>query len=1059
MLLAAFKVLLYRYTDQEDICIGVPVAGRSLVETETLIGLFVNTLVIRADLSGNPKFCDLLAEVWDASLEAHANQDVPFEKIVELQPKRSLAHNPIFQVMMTALAEPLRNRGFAALTASQYVAGASNSLFDLTVFVVEAADSSLWWRFQYSTTLFDAARIWGMIGHYQTLLNSILQNPDRRIGDLAVLTSGELEQFSAWNSTTASYPRRCVHALIADQTARSPDRVAVVFGEKQLTYAQLHHQALQVATALRAAGAGPGSLVAVCLERSLEMIVGVLGILHSGAAYLPLDPADPPARHSFKMADSGAALLLTQGSLAPRLPRDAARQILIENALAMPAGNPLETQDPEGLAYVVFTSGSTGKPKGVCIPHRALINLLSSMQRQPGLVEDDRLLAVTNLCFDISALELFLPLITGARLVVAGGGTVEDGSRLLESLQHHSITIMQATPSTWRMLIEAGWSRASYRLKVLCGGEALSPALANELTKRGDSVWNLYGPTETTVWSSVSLVKEDCPVTIGRPIQNTRLYVLGRRMRRVPVGVPGELYIGGDGLAKGYLNRPELTNEKFVPLDADGGQVYKTGDEVRYRADGEIEYLGRLDFQVKVRGHRIELGEVESIAAQFPGVRQALAIVRECAPGDQRLVCFVVPESGAAVRASDLRAAIKDRLPDYMIPAIVVLESLPLTASGKIDLDGLPTPAEGRSAAREPSTVVERQLLTIWKQVLRLNEIGITDNFFDLGGHSLLAMRLLAEVDRFFGQRLPVATVFRAQTVEQMAAVLSHRPSMPWSSMVTLQPLGLRSPLFVVPGAFGNGIAYIELARCLGSDQPVHVLQPVGLEGQGKPLERIEAIAEYFLGEIRKVQPRGPYRLAGFCIGGLVAYEMAQQLIASGEEAPLLAMVETWHPRSIPALRGAPAGLRPLIFLVRGLGRHLGVMLRLPPSQAFRHVRENIAILKEMILRRDVYREDKHKRYIDLVVEANYRAGSCYIPATYAGHILLFFAGNLNIEADLDTRLVWRDLARDGCLVVRTAACGGGELLTKPHVKALADNLAKWLQDSSSTVSVSSVYG
>jgi non-ribosomal peptide synthetase component F len=417
---------------------------------------------------------------------------VPFEKIVEeLHPTRSLTYNPIFQVMVTALEEPLLKRSFANLTASQYTVGTSNSLFDLTAFIVETADGSFWWRFQYSTALFDSVRIRRMIGHYQTLLNSIVQNPDRRIGDLTLLTSEELEQFSAWNGPVASYPRKCVHALIADQAARSPDRIAVVFEEKQLTYAELHHRALRVATGLRAAGAGPGTLVAICLERSLEMIVGLLGILHSGAAYVPLDPADPAARLSFKMEDSGAALVLTQNSLVARLSLNAAKCVLIEDALAMPPGNPVETQDPESLAYVAFTSGSTGKPKGVRAPPRPRESAELDAAR-PGLAENDRLLAVTNLSFDIAALELFPALITGGRLVVAGGDTVVDGPKLLESIRRHGITVMQATPSTWHMLMEAGWSRASCNLKVLCGGEALPVALAHELTKRSDSVWNLY---------------------------------------------------------------------------------------------------------------------------------------------------------------------------------------------------------------------------------------------------------------------------------------------------------------------------------------------------------------------------------------------------------------------------------------------------------------------------------------------------------------------------------------------------------------------------------------
>ena len=521
------------------------------------------------------------------------------------------------------------------------------------------------------------------------------------------------------------------------------------------------------------------------------------------------------------------------------------------------------------------------------------------------------------------------------------------------------------------------------------------------------------------------------------------------------------MYIGGDGLANGYLNRPELTSERFVanPFDEAGSKLYKTGDEVRYRADGEIEYLGRLDFQVKIRGHRIELGEVEVIAGQHAGVRQALAIMREDPSGDPRLVCYVVPERGAEVRASELRAAITAKLPDFMIPAIVVLESLPLTENGKINLVGLPAPAEERSPAGEPRNEVERQLLAIWKRVLRQDGIGITDNFFDLGGHSLLAMRLLAETDKAFGQLLPVATVFRAPTVEQMAAILSQRTSQPWSSVVTLQPQGLRPPLFVVPTAEGNALAYADFARFLGSDQPVHVLQPLGFDGHRKPLERIEAIAEHFIGEIRKVQPHGPYRLAGFCVGGIVAFEMAQQLIASGEEPPLLALIETWHPRSVPLERAAPALLRPWIVLARGLGRHLGVLRSLPVREAFRYLRENSAIVKEMILRRDIYRGDNYRRYRDLVVEVTHSAASSYVPGAYPGGILLFLAGNLQVEADWDTRLVWCHLARDGCLVVRTSASDFGELLQKPHVRALADNLAERLREWPHTPGASSVYG
>ncbi|HEY6344892.1 MAG TPA: amino acid adenylation domain-containing protein [Bryobacteraceae bacterium] len=1050
VLLATLGVLLHRYSQQQDLCIGVPVAGRRLLETEALIGLFVNPLVVRIDLSGNPKFRDLLAGVHDALLEAHSNQDLPFERIVEeLQPKRSLTHHPIFQVMMTALKAPLRERTFAGLTVCPYAVGASGSPLDLTVFVVEASDGSTWWRFQYNTTRFHSARIWRAIGHYQTLLNGILRNPDQRIGSLELLTPGELEQFSAWNDTAATYPPNCLHELIAEQAARSRDRIAAVFGEKRLTYNELDVNASRVAAVLRAAGAGPGVLVAIYMERSLEMLVGLLGILKSGAAYVPLDPDEPAARCSLKIEDSGAQIILTQASLASHLSPVSGTRISIEDAVKAPLECPAVAQDPESLAYVIYTSGSTGKPKGVCVSHRALVNLLTSMRREPGLQQGDRFLAVTNLCFDISALELFLPLLVGAQVVIASKETAVDGASLLDHLRRYSITAVQGTPATWRILLAGGWSRESGNQKVLCGGEALPPALGGELLNCSDCVWNVYGPAETTVWSSVSRVREEGGVAIGRPIQNTRFYVLDRRMMRVPVGIPGELYIGGSGLAHGYLNNPELTCERFVADPFFEGKLYRTGDEVRFRADGEIEYLGRLDFQVKLRGHRIELGEVEFIATQYPGVSQALALVREDAFGDPRLVCHVVPQRGSQLRAADLLAAMKSRLPDYMIPSIVILDSLPLTRNGKIDLANLPEPTLETTPTRPP-TAIEQQLLEIWKQLLKRKGIGIADNFFDVGGHSLLAMKLLSEVASAFGGRsLPVAAIFRAPTVEQMAALLSLKPSKSSSSVVTLQPLGLQPPLFLIPGAYGNAVAYADFARSFGSDRPIHLLEPVGFEGRGRPLERIEEVAANFLQEIRKVQPRGPYRLIGFCIGGIVAFEMAQQLVAAGEETPWLAMVETWHPRSVPETprRSAPRALRPFVFFARGLGRHVRAMLRLPPREALRYFREKSPIIREMIVRRDVYRGIEYKRYIDFVVEAAYRAGSRYDPASYAGDILLFIAGNLKVEAGWDTRLAWRELARDGCAVVRLAAGNAAEVLKKPYVKALADRLMEGLRN------------
>jgi amino acid adenylation domain-containing protein len=740
--------------------------------------------------------------------------------------------------------------------------------------------------------------------------------------------------------------------------------------------------------------------------------------------------------------DAEVDLILTDSHLAERL--SYGRPVLIEDAWNMAPAKAEAPQDPESLAYILFTSGSTGQPKGVAVPHRAVVNLLAAMQHELRLSPDDRFLAVTNLCFDISALEIFWPLVTGARLVIAGQDTLFDGAKLITHLDQYGITAMQATPSTWRLLIEAGWTRATSDLKVLCGGEALPADLADQLTLRSDSVWNLYGPTETTIWSSLSRVKWDCPPAIGRPVRNTRFYVLDPRMRRVGIGLPGELYIGGDGLAAGYWNRPDLTRDRFVPnpFETGGGRLYRTGDTVRFRADGELEYLGRLDSQVKVRGMRIELGEVESVANEHPAIQQAVAIVREDAPGDQRLVCYAVVAHGTQTDAGGVREFLQRKLPDYMVPTVQLIDSLPITSNGKIDRKRLPALVAPAVVSAKPRNSVETRLLAVWKRVLGIAGIGIHDNFFELGGHSLLAMQLLAEVEKAFGTRLPVATIFSAQTVEQMAAVLSEGSVNPVSSAVAFQTDGGLPPLFIVPLADGSPFAYADLAKALGADQPVYVLEYLGLEA-GKPLERIEEIAEYFIREIRKIAPRGPYRLAGFCMGGVIAFEMAQQLVAAGEEAPRLAMVETWHPSSIPTAGTAPAAFRSYRFLAEGVARHLAALSRLGPGEAIRYIREKSAIVKEMLLSRDVYRGNR-KHYEHRVFEANYRAGARYEPAYLPGCIRLFLAGGLEVDPALDTRLAWRDLSEE-VSITKSTGTDVIDLLKGQHMGAFAESLKIWL--------------
>ena len=584
----------------------------------------------------------------------------------------------------------------------------------------------------------------------------------------------------------ADYPRGCLHELFERQAARTPEAVAVVYEGQELSYAELDARANQLSHYLRGLGVGPDVLVGVYVERSLEMVVGLLGILKAGGAYVPLDPAFPRDRLAFMLKDSQAPMLLTQRHLLAQLPASGVRIVTLDADWETIARHSRQGLDrgvgPEALAYVIYTSGSTGLPKGVAIEHRSVVNFLTSMRREPGLTAGDRLLAVTTLSFDIAGLELYLPLAVGACVEVVSREVTTDPARLRERLAQSGATVMQATPATWRMLVEAGWERAA-ALKVLCGGEALGHELANALLARAREVWNLYGPTETTIWSAAyKLEGEQGPgsaVPLGRPIANTHLYVLDEAMQQVPTGVTGELYIGGVGLSRGYLNRPELTAEKFVPDPfgpEPGRRLYRTGDLTRRRPDGTFEYLGRIDHQVKVRGYRIELGEVEAVLRQQGRVRETVVVAREAMPGDKRLVAYVVPAQAPEPTVSELRDFVKAQLPDYMVPsAFILLDALPLTPNGKVDRRALSGPDYARPELEKgfvaPRDSFERQLTHVWEDLLGVKPIGVQDDFFELGGHSLLAVQLFAQIEKQMGIWLPLATLFEHPTVAQLATL------------------------------------------------------------------------------------------------------------------------------------------------------------------------------------------------------------------------------------------------------------------------------------------------
>jgi amino acid adenylation domain-containing protein len=641
---------------------------------------------------------------------------------------------------------------------------------------------------EYNTDLFDATTIERMAGHFHTLLEGIVTNLEQRIGTLPLLTEPERHQLLvAWNATQTEYPRDlCVHQRFEAQAARTPDRVAVVFEGQRLTYRELNQRANQLAHHLQSLGVGPDVLVGIYVERSLEMVVGILGILKAGGAYLPLDPAYPKERLAFMLEDTQAPVLLTQERLLGELPEhraavvclDADREVTAQQSVE----NPSSGVTSGHLAYVIYTSGSTGRPKGVKIEHRSVVNTLEAMHRESGLTDADTLLSMTTLSFDISVPELFLPLVVGARVVIVSRTVAADGEQLARALVETGSTVMQGTPASWTLLLSAGWE-GSDRLRALCGGEALPQGLAAQLVERMRSLWNLYGPTETTVWSTVYRVSSvDGPISIGRPIANTQIYLLDDHGRPAPIGVPGELYIGGDGVAQGYLNRPGLTAEKFIPDpfgEQPGARLYKTGDLARYLPDGNIQFLGRLDHQVKIRGFRIELGEIEAMLGQHPAMRETVVLAREDEPGDKRLVAYIVPDQEPVPTMEELQGYLRAKLPEYMVPsAFVFLDGMPLMPNGKVDRQALPAPERKRpeleSAFAPPRTPTEELLAGVWTQVLGIEQVGIYDNFFELGGHSLLATRVVSRVRDAFQMELPLRCIFEAPTVAELSRVIKE---------------------------------------------------------------------------------------------------------------------------------------------------------------------------------------------------------------------------------------------------------------------------------------------
>ena len=1052
-MLATVAALLHRYTGETDIVTGSQVVGRNCVEIEPLIGPFINTLVLRTDVNGDPPFIEILRRVRDMVSDALSHQDVPLDRVAELlRVSRSADRNTLFQINFIYQRDFVQPWEHAGLRMTPIPSVSPGALYDLNIFLVERSDG---WRVscEYNTHLFLEDTVRRLLGHFENLLQAIVTAPEQPISTHCFLSAAERDELLyGWNHSFADYPKhRAVHELFEQQAWRTPNAIAAVFHGTAVSYRELNERANQLARVLRQREIAMGSLIGICLNRSTEMLIAALAVWKAGCAYVPLDPSFPAARLSFMSHDSQMRLLISEKALATTADFSAPTLLIDMEASHIrlqERSNLAMSADPSQTAYAIYTSGSTGKPKGVLISQQALVNLLCAVVKSPGIQATDSLVAVTTLSFDIAALELFAPLLVGARVVIASKEEAQDGFHLRELLARSGATILQATPATWRILIDAGWSNTP-KLKMLCGGEALTRELADSLLERGGELWNMYGPTETTIWSSWCQVHSDrSPISIGKPAANQFFYILDPKSQPQPVGVPGELYIGGDGVAIGYLNRAELTQERFLPNPFEHGRIYRTGDRARFRADGNVEMLGRMDAQVKVRGFRIELGEVEAVLNSCPDVRVAAVVLHKDSAGENALAGYFVParENGAFVE--QIRAHLRLRLPDYMVPTFLVpLPALPQTPNGKIDRKALPAPESVRvelSAAIEaPLDPLEITLIAIWEKVLGVPHIARTDNFFELGGHSLLAAKMFARMQRMLGKALPLATLFQAPTVAKLAELLRDKGWSPsWSSLVPIRPGGSKTPFYFVHPIGGNVLNLAGIATHFDPEQPIFGLQAKGLDGKETPNTSVEQMAKDYIEHIRSVQPDGPYHIGGFSAGGVVAYEMARQLHAAGQQVAVLALLDTKVDG--PVENAKQASLQAVRRFVRTVGFNVRYAFHIGIGPFARQKVKNWRIRANIRLWSTQKALGQTTGNHLGVEEAFLFALRNYKPEPYQGNAILFRAKD-ELVSYPDPTLGWGGLVH-GKLDIREVSGDHDSILYEPHIGTLARVLNSCLQ-------------
>ncbi|QKX03653.1 amino acid adenylation domain-containing protein [Aquimarina sp. TRL1] len=906
-LLTAFKVLLYRYSGQEDICVGTPIANRPYQELENLIGFFVNTLALRTTVNGDVSFIEVLKRVKEVTLGAYQHQMVPFEKVVDkVTTTRDMSMSPLFQVMFVLQNTPdIEDVVMDDITLSPYEYTAETAQFDITLTATET-ENGISMNVVYNSTLFKKNTIELLLLHYDNLLKNIVNDPTVPIGALEMLTKAEEEQLiHVFNDTAKSFDLdQSVIDVFTDQVEKTPEKTALIFGDTKWSYAALNEASAKLATYLRKRGLQKESKVGILMDRSQEMVISILGILKAGGTFVPIGPEYPQDRINYIVEDAKIAFLLSKSDLITAIENPTVTTVLWDQIAQElmeeePAQLDMYAPTAASVAYVLYTSGSTGKPKGVMVTHKNLVNFLFGAIDQLEMRNMKTLLSITTYTFDIFYLELFSPLLTGAQVVLIDKEVSANGVALHKQIEKYNADFIQATPSNWKMLVSSGL-KYNKGLTMLCCGEAVSDELKNKLLPLCDSLWNLYGPTEATIWATIEELTSDNDVTIGVPLPNYSAYIVDANTNVVPMGVIGELCIGGDSIAKGYLNKKELTERCFIdnPFEKEG-KLYFTGDLARWLADGKIEYIGRKDSQVKIRGHRIELGEIENQLAAISTIKEGCVIVQKDHNNDNRLIGYFVSEN-EAIDAQEIKKELRKKLPDYMVPDVwVSMKELPKNSNGKLDRKSLPDPDISslyKDAYVAPRTETEKQLVAIWEELLDVERVGIHDNFFELGGHSVLAVQLIAKINHVFSMNLSLASLFEFPTIIELAEKRFSGIDIQDEILVTLNGKGSRKPIFCAPPGGGTVLCYRSLALSLGEEQPFYAFQAPGMDGKTKVLETVEEMASVYISKMQEIDPIGPYRLGGYSFGGEVALEMAIQLQRGGYQIEEIIMFDAIPP-------------------------------------------------------------------------------------------------------------------------------------------------------------------